>query len=282
MNNRYLTDGILDISEEVRLALREDIGPGDLTAALIPEAQRANAVILCRENAVLCGRDWADAAFRQVDANIHTTWRCGDGDRLHPGTTICEIEGPARGIVTAERTALNFLQTLSGTATRARRFADAVAGLPVKLLDTRKTLPGLRGAQKYAVRCGGCENHRRGLYDAMLIKENHIAAAGGLTAAVRRARDLHPGKLLEVEVENLGQLREALVLRPDRILLDNFDMNDLRQAARIAGGTVPLEASGNITLDNIRDVAVTGVDYISLGSLTKHVEAVDYSLLFKS
>lgn len=279
MNNRYSIHGV-NIAEEVQLALREDVGPGDLTAELIPAPQRANAVILCRENAVLCGRDWADAAFRQVESDIRTTWHAADGDRLGPGMIVCEIRGPARGIVTAERTALNFLQTLSGTATRARRFADAVAGLPVKLLDTRKTLPGLRGAQKYAVRCGGCENHRRGLFDAMLIKENHIAAAGGLTAAVRRARDLQPDKLLEVEVENLEQLREALALRPDRILLDNFDMKELRQAARLADGAVPLEASGGITLDNIRDVAATGVDYISLGSLTKHVQAIDFSLLF--
>jgi nicotinate-nucleotide pyrophosphorylase (carboxylating) len=280
MNNRYSTVHDLDVAGEVRLALREDIGPGDLTAGLIPATLRANAVIVCRESAVLCGRDWVDAAFNQIDAGIRTTWHAEDGDRLRPDTVACRIEGPARGIVTAERTALNFLQTLSGTATRARRFADAVDGLPVQLLDTRKTIPGMRGAQKYAVRCGGCGNHRMGLFDAMLIKENHIAAAGDLGTAVQNARALHPDKALEVEVENLEQLSAALALKPDRILLDNFDMHALRQAARIAGGATPLEASGNITLDNIREVAGTGVDYISLGSLTKHVQAIDFSLLF--
>jgi nicotinate-nucleotide pyrophosphorylase (carboxylating) len=258
------------------------VGTGDLTAGLIPAPLNAYAVILCREHAVLCGRSWADAAFRQVDDGIRTHWRAEDGTPLHPGMIVCEIRGPARGLVTAERTALNFLQTLSGTATRARRFADAVAGLPVKLLDTRKTVPGLRAAQKYAVRCGGCENHRQGLFDALLIKENHIAAAGGLTAAVTQARRLHPDKALEVEVETLEQLQEVLALKPGRILLDNFDTADLRRAVAMTAGTVPLEASGNITLENIRDIAATGVDCISLGSLTKHIDAVDFSLLFKS
>jgi nicotinate-nucleotide pyrophosphorylase (carboxylating) len=269
------------IVAEVQRALREDIGSGDLTADLIPLSNRANAVILCRENAVLCGRAWADAAFKQVDAGIRVTWHAEDGDLLHPDMTVCGIHGPARGIVTAERTALNFMQTLSGTATRARRFANAVAGLPVRLLDTRKTIPGLRAAQKYAVHCGGCENHRQGLFDALLIKENHIAAAGGLAVAVQHARALHPGKPLEVEVENLEQLREALPLRPDRILLDNFNLRDVQQAVSIAAGAVPLEASGNITLDNIRMVATTGIDYISVGGLTKHLQAIDYSLLFR-
>ncbi|HEX5056584.1 MAG TPA: carboxylating nicotinate-nucleotide diphosphorylase [Gammaproteobacteria bacterium] len=270
-----------EIAMEVQRALHEDIGTGDLTAELIPGVLNATAKILCREEAVLCGRPWVEAAFGQVDRAIRLAWHAEDGARLHAGMVVCEIHGPARGIVTAERTALNFLQVLSGTATHARRYADAVSGLPVKLLDTRKTLPGLRAAQKYAVRCGGCENHRQGLFDAMLIKENHIAAAGGLTPAVERARALHADKLLEVEVENLEQLREALALKPDRILLDNFNIDDLQQAARIAGRAVPLEASGNITLENIRSVAATGIDYISLGSLTKHVRAVDYSLLFK-
>jgi nicotinate-nucleotide pyrophosphorylase (carboxylating) len=279
MTKRYpLNNGI---AEDVQRALREDIGSGDLTADLIPPANRANAVILCRENAVLCGCAWVDAAFTQVDAGIRIEWHAQDGELLRPDMIVCTLHGPARGIVTAERTALNFLQTLSGTATRARRFADAVTGLPVRLLDTRKTIPGLRVAQKYAVHCGGGENHRQGLFDALLIKENHISAAGGLTAAVQQARALHADKLLEVEVENLEQLREALPLRPDRILLDNFNMHNLQQAVHIAAGAVPLEASGNITLENIRSVAATGVDYISLGSLTKHIQAVDYSLLFK-
>jgi nicotinate-nucleotide pyrophosphorylase (carboxylating) len=278
MTNRSLPN---EIAAEVQCALQEDIGPGDLTAELIPAALDATAVILCREEAVLCGCAWVDAVFNRVDPAIRPAWQAQDGARLQPGTIVCEIRGPARGIVTAERTALNFLQTLSGTATRARRYADAVSGLPVKLLDTRKTLPGLRAAQKYAVRCGGCENHRQGLFDAMLIKENHIAAAGGLTAAVTRARALHANTPLEVEVENLEQLREAIALKPDRILLDNFNIDGLQRAVRLADGTVALEASGNISLENIRAVAATGVDYISLGNLTKHVQAVDYSLLFK-
>jgi nicotinate-nucleotide pyrophosphorylase (carboxylating) len=281
MINRSFTDDAR-IATDVQHALNEDIGSGDLTAQLIPASLVASASILCRENAVLCGRAWVEAAFRQVDGGIRLTWHAQDGDRMRPEMIVCEINGHARGIVTAERTALNFLQTLSGTATSARRFADAVDGLPVKLLDTRKTVPGLRAAQKYAVRCGGCENHRQGLFDALLIKENHIAAAGGLTAAVQTARALHRNTLLEVEVENLEQLREALPLKPDRILLDNFSLQDLQQAVQLTAGAIPLEASGNITLDNIRAVAATGLNYISLGSLTKHLQAVDYSLLFKS
>ncbi len=268
------------VTTDVQRALHEDIGTGDLTAGLIPASLNASATILCRENAVLCGRAWVEEAFRQVDNGIRLTWHAQDGDPVKPDTVVCEINGPARGIVTAERTALNFLQTLSGTATCARRFADAVAGLPVTLLDTRKTVPGLRAAQKYAVRCGGGQNHRQGLFDAMLIKENHIAAAGSLTSAVQAARALHGDTMLEVEVENLEQLQEALMLKPDRILLDNFNAQDLQQAVQLASGAVPLEASGNITLDNIRAIAATGVNYISLGSLTKHVRAVDFSLLF--
>jgi nicotinate-nucleotide pyrophosphorylase (carboxylating) len=279
INRSFIDDA--RIATDVQHALNEDIGSGDLTAQLIPASLKASASILCRESAVLCGRAWVEAAFRQVDGGIRLSWHAQDGDRLRPEMIVCEINGNARGIVTAERTALNFLQTLSGTATSARRFADAVDGLPVKLLDTRKTVPGLRAAQKYAVRCGGCENHRQGLFDALLIKENHIAAAGGLTAAVQTARALHRNTLLEVEVENLEQLREALPLKPDRILLDNFSPQDLQRAVQLTAGAIPLEASGNITLDNIRAVAATGINYISLGSLTKHLQAVDYSLLFK-
>jgi nicotinate-nucleotide pyrophosphorylase (carboxylating) len=281
MTDRYLPDES-SIVADVQRALHEDIGSGDLTADLIPATQQAEAVILCRESAVLCGRAWVEAAFRQVDDRIRLDWQLYDGDRVEPGMIVCEISGPARGMVSAERTALNFLQTLSATATHARRFADAAAGLPVKLLDTRKTIPGLRSAQKYAIRCGGCDNHRQGLYDALLIKENHIAAAGGVTAAVQRARALHPGKTLTVEVETLQQLQEALPLRPDRILLDNFNPDNLQRAVQITAGAIPLEASGNITLENIRGIAATGVNYISIGRLTKHLQAVDYSLLFKS
>ncbi len=281
MIERYLPNETA-IAADVQRALQEDIGSGDLTAELIPAAQQAEAMILCREDAVLCGSAWVDAAFRQVDNRIRLNWHLQDGDLLQPDVTVCSIRGPARGMVSAERTALNFLQTLSATATRARRYADAVAGLPVTLLDTRKTIPGLRAAQKYAIRCGGCDNHRLGLFDALLIKENHITAAGGVTTAVRRARELHPDKALTVEVENLEQLQEVLPLRPDRILLDNFKLENLQQAVKITAGAVALEASGNITLENIRGIAATGVDYISIGSLTKHVQAIDYSLLFKS
>jgi nicotinate-nucleotide pyrophosphorylase (carboxylating) len=281
MINRYPPDKAA-IAADVQRALQEDIGTGDLTAGLIPAAKQAEAVILCRESAIVCGGAWVDAAFRQVDDRIEVSWQPQDGDRVQPNAEVCTIRGPARGMVTAERTALNFLQTLSATATRARRYADAVAGLPVRLLDTRKTIPGLRAAQKYAIRCGGCDNHRQGLFDELLIKENHIAAAGSLTAAVQAARKLHPHKPLTVEVENLDQLRQALPLRPDRILLDNFKVEDLQQAVKIAAGGVPLEASGNITLDNIRGIAATGVNFISIGSLTKHVQAIDYSLLFKT
>jgi nicotinate-nucleotide pyrophosphorylase (carboxylating) len=281
MINRYPPDKAA-IAADVQRALQEDIGSGDLTAELIPETQQAEALILCRESAVLCGRAWVDAAFRQVDDRIRLSWHLQDGDTVQPNVTVCTIRGPARGMVSAERTALNFLQTLSATATRARRYADAVSGLTVRLLDTRKTIPGLRTAQKYAVQCGGCDNHRQGLFDEMLIKENHIAAAGGLTTAVQQARKLHPDKTLTVEVENLKQLQEALPLGPDRILLDNFKLEDLQRAVQITAGAIPLEASGSITLDNIRNIAATGVNFISIGSLTKHLQAVDYSLLFKS
>jgi nicotinate-nucleotide pyrophosphorylase (carboxylating) len=279
-SSHLLIPDLASVAEDVQRALAEDIGSGDLTAALIPESQYAGAMIICREHAVLCGRSWADSCFKQLDASIELSWNAEDGDALHPDMVVCEIEGPARGIITAERTALNFLQTLSGTATAARRYADAVAGSAVVLLDTRKTLPGLRAAQKYAVRCGGCSNHRQGLYDAMLIKENHIASAGSPVAAITAARKLHPDKSLEIEVETLNQLQQILLLWPDRILLDNFNEADLRTAVQMTAGNIPLEASGNITLDNIRSVVATGVDFISLGSLTKHMQAIDFSLLF--
>jgi nicotinate-nucleotide pyrophosphorylase (carboxylating) len=264
----------------VREALREDVGTGDITAALLPEDSSASATVISREAAVLCGMAWFNAVFAELDTAIEVTWLAHDGDRIEPDQTVCTLAGPARPILTGERTALNFLQTLSGTASRARRYADAVAGLPVKVLDTRKTLPGLRQAQKYAVRTGGCHNHRIGLYDAILIKENHIAAAGSVEAAVRQARETTPGMPVEIEVENEAEVIAALDARADRLLLDNFTTPNLRQAVALVAGRASLEASGGVTLDNIRDIAATGVDFISVGDLTKDLQATDYSMVF--
>ncbi len=264
----------------VREALREDVGTGDITAELLPEDSTASATVISRETAVLCGMAWFNAVFAELDTAIEITWLAHDGDRIEPDQTICTLAGPARPILTGERTALNFLQTLSGTASRARRYADAVAGLPVKVLDTRKTLPGLRQAQKYAVRTGGCHNHRIGLYDAILIKENHIAAAGSVEAAVRQARETNPGMPVEIEVENEAEVIAALDVRADRLLLDNFTTANLRQAVALVAGRASLEASGGVTLDNIRDIAATGVDFISVGDLTKDLQATDYSMVF--
>lgn len=261
-------------------ALDEDVGAGDVTAQLIPPERQALATVISRETAVICGRPWFDETFQQVDSNIRIDWRVAEGTVVAPNTALCALQGPARGLLTGERTALNFLQTLSGTATLSRRYADAVAGLPVKILDTRKTLPGLRTAQKYAVRCGGCHNHRRGLYDAILIKENHIIAAGSIAAAVAAARRLSPELTIEVEVETLSQVREALEANADILLLDNFDLEQMRAAARSVAGRAKLEVSGGVSLDNLRDIAATGVDFISVGALTKHVTAVDLSMRF--
>lgn len=268
------------IAEAVRQALAEDVGAGDVSAALIPEHQQTEASIICRSATVLCGSAWAGEAFRQVDEQIRVDWLARDSEMLAADTVICRLAGPARGILTAERTALNFLQTLSGTATRARRYADAVKGTGTVLLDTRKTLPGMRLAQKYAVRCGGCRNHRTGLFDAFLIKENHIRAAGGIADAITRARIAHPELPVEVEVQTLDELQSALAAKPDRILLDNFDLSALQHAVEQTARRVPLEASGGITLDTILTVAETGVDFISLGALTKDVISADLSLLF--
>jgi nicotinate-nucleotide pyrophosphorylase (carboxylating) len=266
------------IDDDVRRALAEDVGAGDLTAALVPDAP-ADAELVTREDAVLCGRAWFDAVFRALDARVQVQWWRQDGDRIAAGETLCRLHGPARAILTGERSALNFLQTLSGTASATARYVAAVRGTRAQILDTRKTLPGLRRAQKYAVACGGGRNHRMGLYDAILIKENHIAAAGSVTAALAQARQLAPAATpIEIEVENLGQLREALAAGAARILLDNFAVDDLRAAVQITGGRAALEASGGVTLDNIRAVAETGVDFISIGSLTKHLRAVDLSL----
>ena len=266
----------------VALALAEDVGGGDLTAALIPERAQAQATVISREAAVLCGAAWFDAVFRQLDPRIAIEWRAGDGDRIAPNQLLCALRGPARPLLTGERTALNFLQSLSGTATLARRYADLVAGTGATVLDTRKTVPGLRLAQKYAVRCGGCQNHRIGLFDAVLIKENHIMAAGSIGDAIAAARRLHPGVTVEVEVENLTQLREALVAQPDIVMLDNFDRSTLVEAVSLTAKRLKLEASGNVNFDTVRAIAETGVDYISIGGLTKDVRAVDLSMRFET
>jgi nicotinate-nucleotide pyrophosphorylase (carboxylating) len=269
------------IDSQVKLALLEDIGQQDLTADLIPAESTASAKLITRESAVLCGRQWFESVFSQLEPAIEIEWFTDDGDRLQANDVICRLTGPARAILTGERTAMNFLQTLSATATRAGIYASAVAGLPVKVLDTRKTLPGWRMAQKYAVRCGGCYNHRIGLYDGILIKENHINAAGSIAAAVLQAKALHPGISIEVEVENLDELNQALDAGTDIILLDNFDTELLIQAVEINQNRAQLEASGGISLETIREIAETGVDRISVGALTKDIIAVDLSLRFE-
>src|SRR5690554_5588969 len=266
------------IEEEVRRALAEDIGTGDITAALIPAERQARATIISREPATLCGTAWADEVFRQIDPAIQVTWLAKDGERLEPNQPFCQLSGPARSLLSGERSALNFIQTLSATATRSRYFADLVEGTQVKLLDTRKTLPGLRLAQKYAVTQGGCHNHRIGLFDAFLIKENHIAACGGIQAAVSQARALAPGKPVEVEVESLDELRQALDAGADIIMLDELSHEDMRTAVAITAGKARLEASGGINEHSLRAVAETGVDYISIGSLIKDIKAVDLSM----
>lgn len=272
-----------DISATVARALAEDVGPGDITARLIPEQTLMRATVISREHAVLCGRAWFDAVFQQLDKNVQIVWRSGDGDKIEPNQTLCELQGPARPLLSGERTALNFLQTLSGTATQTRAYVDAVLGTRAIILDTRKTVPGLRAAQKYAVTCGGGRNHRMGLHDAVLIKENHIAAAGSVIAALQHARTLVPADMvIEIEVENLEQLREALAAGARRILLDNFDLAGLRIAVTETAGRAQLEASGNVTLQNVRTIAQTGVDFISIGGLTKHISAIDLSMRFLS
>ncbi len=258
--------------------LEEDLGSGDITAALTPEKREAVAEVVAKEPLVLCGREWFGAIFQLLDPACHLHWEAEEGEWVEAGRRICRIEGRARALLSGERTALNLLQTLSGTATLARRFAEAVKDLPVKLLDTRKTLPGLRALQKYAVRIGGCENHRMGLYDAVLLKENHLRFFPSLKEAVHEAKRRFPELEIEVEVENLDQLEEALEAGADLILLDNFTLEELRQAVQINRGRARLEASGNVTLENVRQIAETGVDRISVGALTKNVEAVDLSM----
>ena len=267
-----------DRKATVRAALNEDIGSGDITAMLISEKEYASAKIISRESAIVCGRDWVDEVFRQVDNSVTVHWFVADGQKVAPDTVLFELRGPARALLTGERSALNFLQLLSGTATTCREYADIVAHTKVKLLDTRKTIPGLRTAQKYAVTCGGCHNHRIGLYDAFLIKENHIAACGGIDKAVQRARDIAPDKPVEVEVETLAELDTALAANADIIMLDNFSLLDMRKGVEVTDGQAKLEASGNVSKETLAAIAETGVDYISIGALTKHARAIDLSM----
>ncbi len=266
-----------EIIADVAAFLAEDLGAGDLTAAIIPEAMTASAEVMTREAMVVCGQAWFDAVFKTLDANVAITWLADEGASVGGDTVLCLLSGPARPLLTGERTALNLLQTLSATATVARSYSDAVAGTGCKVLDTRKTIPGLRKAQKYAVACGGCHNHRMGLYDGVLIKENHIIAAGSIANAITIARG-QSTVAIEVEVESLAELHEALAAKPDRIMLDNFSLQDLATAVELTAGQVELEASGNITLANIKTIAQTGVDFISIGALTKNVKAIDLSM----
>ena len=272
-----------DLPDQVSRALREDIGSGDVTAVLIPAQQRARARVLCREAAIICGAPWFDDTFRQLDPAVRIEWRVAEGARAPAESILCELIGPARPILTGERTALNFLQLLSGTASVTQRYVEALRGTRCRILDTRKTIPGLRSAQKYAVRCGGGTNHRLGLYDMVLIKENHIAAAGSIGAAVSAARAQSSGVRVEVEVENLEQLRQVLDAHADLVMLDNFDFDGMRAAValnRAHSRPALLECSGGVTLERVPAIAATGVDYISVGSLTKNVDAVDLSMRF--
>jgi nicotinate-nucleotide pyrophosphorylase (carboxylating) len=270
-----------DLAQQVEAALREDIGGGDVTAALVPASQRVRGSVITRESAVLAGRPWVDATFRRLDPHVQLTWHANDGEPVAANQVVFEIAGSARPVLTGERTALNFLQLLSGTATAAHRFVQAVAGTGCTILDTRKTVPGLRTAQKYAVLCGGAHNHRFGLYDRVLVKENHIAAAGSLGGAIRAARSHSPGLTVEVEVETLAEFDAALAAAPDIVMLDEFTHADLRAAVarnRARGRPVKLEASGSVSLETVRAIAETGVDYVSVGGLTKNVRAVDLSM----
>jgi nicotinate-nucleotide pyrophosphorylase (carboxylating) len=273
------------ISESVKQALHEDIGSGDITAQLIKADAMANASIISRQSAIFCGQPWANEVFHQINTDVELSWKVTDGDAIYPDQTICELTGPARALLSGERTALNFLQTLSGTATRTHQYVSAIEGTGATILDTRKTIPGLRHAQKYAVQCGGGANHRLGLFDAILVKENHIEAAGSLEKAIAAAQAINSNVLLEVEIESLEQLQQALDLGIERLLLDNMSVEQLKQAVDIAAATkttkrAQLEASGGINIENIRLIADTGVDYISVGDLTKNVDSIDLSLRF--
>jgi len=273
-----LIDFKQDLKKQVSFALAEDIGSGDITATLIPENTLAHATVITRESAILCGQDWFNESFLQVDPNIKIHWNMNDGTAINADDILCTLTGNARSLLTSERTALNFLQTLSATATRAHEYAQNIIDLDTRILDTRKTIPGLRLAQKYAVQCGGCSNHRIGLFDAILIKENHIIAAGSISNAIGIAKKTNSDKLIEVEVETLEQLSEAQAAGADRILLDNMNNEMLQKAVKLNNQQTELEASGGITLENIREIAETGVDYISIGALTKDILSIDLSL----
>ena len=276
-----MTDNSLptDLALIVKLALQEDVGDGDITSLLIADNLQAKAHILCREEAILCGIAWVEETYRNIDSRLQIQWNFKDGDSLKKDAQVAEIIGNARAILTGERTALNFLQTLSGTATITKQYTERLKGTSVILLDTRKTLPGMRNAQKYAVRVAGGSNHRKGLYDAYLVKENHIQSCGNISNAIATARKINPNKVLEVEVQNLEQLSEAISAKPDIIMLDNFELQDIRKAVTINPGNAKLEVSGNINQESLVNVAKTGVDYISVGALTKHCRAIDFSLL---
>jgi nicotinate-nucleotide pyrophosphorylase (carboxylating) len=273
-----------EITVNVGIALEEDLGGGDITAALVPDASFAKAILIAREPMTMAGQGWVNEVFRQVDSTIQVEWLYNDGDRVPQESEICVLQGRSRSILSGERTALNFLQTLSATATTTAKFVAAVDGTGTQILDTRKTIPGLRLAQKYAVRCGGGNNHRIGLFDAILIKENHIVSTGGIAAAIQAARNQHTSLPVEIEVESIKEMREALIAGADRLLLDNFDLEDLRRAVELnqQDGDPPadLEASGGMTLQRVRAVAETGVNYISVGALTKDIDAVDLSMRF--
>lgn len=279
---QHKTPDDADINRIVEQCFAEDIASGDLTASLIDPSTRCLAQVLSRESAILCGTAWFDRVYARLDPQVSVRWAARDGDRIEPGQIVCTVEGPARAVNSGERIALNLLQTLSGTATSANEHVLAVVGSGTVILDTRKTLPGLRSAQKYAVRCGGAANHRMGLHDAMLIKENHIAAAGGTSNAIQRARAAHPNAPLEVEVESLSQLDIALQHEVPMIMLDNFSLEDVCEAVQRATGKAQLEVSGGLSLADLKELGATGVDFISIGALTKHVQAVDFSMRVKA
>jgi nicotinate-nucleotide pyrophosphorylase (carboxylating) len=269
-----------EIRESVSRALLEDVGSGDVSAQIIPENVHSRAIVISRDIAIICGTQWFDEVFKQLDPEVTVNWHIKDGDKVSTNQTLCEINGPSRALLTGERTALNFLQTISGVSTLANRYMVAISGTGTKILDTRKTLPGLRKELKYAVKCGGCYNHRMGLYDEILIKENHIQAAGSIAKAIEQARSLTPTIKLGVEVKTIDELKEALTANPDGILLDNMELTLLRRAVTLTANKIPLEASGGVTINNIRSIADTGVDYISVGSLTKNLTAIDLSMQF--
>jgi nicotinate-nucleotide pyrophosphorylase (carboxylating) len=278
MPNLILADLAAEIEANVRVALAEDIGSGDITAQLIPAERQAQAKVITRDAAVICGTAWVNEVFRQLDAQVKVHWHIQDGQRAEANQLLFELQGPARALLSGERSALNFLQTLSAVATRCQHYADLVTGTAVKLLDTRKTLPGLRLAQKYAVTQGGCHNHRIGLYDAFLIKENHIAACGGIAQAITAAHKVAPGKPVEIEVENLEELRQALEAGADIIMLDELNLDEVRKAVTLTAGRAKLEASGGVNETTLRTIAETNVDYVSIGTLTKDLKAVDLSM----